>query len=553
VSEKPFIPFRKRSLRKQFLTIGILNAVLIFSSLLTLWFAIGQQSNDALLVNLAGRQRMLTQRIAKNCLILSKPSLNAIHDDAKIALDEALMLYEDTLLMFYEGGTTLLNNQITEANAVEGHNQALENLLVEWSQFKSDTQSFALSPDDVQLEALLMSSEGMLSDSDNIVSELQLDAEAHLRRVRVIALGIGFLEILLLGIFLFNMENAVLKPFKRLVSTLDRIGTGELLKFEKKEQFSEWEITQKHIVDMNQRLIQATSALNLMNEELENMVTLRTEALNQKIYELQKTYDKLIESEKQASLGSLVAGVAHEVNTPLGVCVTAASHLNEIDRSLIEKLETGRLSKTDLEEYLEISREISEIIFNNINRAAEIIQNFKKIAVDQSDDRFDHFYIDDYVNDVLFSLKHILKHRDCTIQNNIEHISVFSDPGAFGQIYTNFIMNTLQHGYGERDSIDIQLNGHFDPVERQLILSYQDRGKGIDPSNLKRIFEPFYTTNRKGGGSGLGLNVVYQIVVNKLQGDIQCFSEVEKYTKFEIVLPEKSIIGKRLQGGESLG
>ena len=550
VHRKALILSSRQSLRSRLIAIGLLNAILIFLSLITLWFAIGQQSNDALLVNLAGRQRMLTQRIAKNCLILENDDLDTYHASASEALYEALDLYEGTLQMFYRGGSTLLNDEKEESAPVEGHDRALENLLVEWRVFRSDVETFADTPSAVSMTSLLMQSEKMLNDSDDIVSELQLDAESHLQSVQLIALSIGFLEIILFIFFLFNMENAVLKPFRRFEKTLDQIGIGEIDDLTQHERYIEWERIQKHVLNMNERLYQTKMALNTMNEELESMVDQRTEALNEKIKELQRTYDKLIESEKQASLGGLVAGVAHEVNTPLGVCITAASQLSESDRQLIRKIESGQLTKSELRDYLETSKEISEIILNNINRAADIIHNFKKIAVDQSDVRYDHFYIDDYIGDVLFSLKHILKHKTCDIKNEVPHIRIYSDPGAFGQIYTNLIMNTVQHAYGPDEPIRILLTGYPVKSDETIVLIYEDYGIGIPPESLGRIFEPFYTTNRKGGGSGLGLNVVYQIVVNKLGGEIECISEVGVFTRFKITFTKSALTKAIVIGGE---
>jgi len=246
--------------------------------------------------------------------------------------------------------------------------------------------------------------------------------------------------------------------------------------------------------------------------------------------------DQLIQAEKLASLGGLVAGVAHEINTPVGIAVTASSHLRERYLELKTDYDAGSLKRSTLEQFLEVSDQATRILETNLRRASELIQSFKQIAVDQSAAQPRELLLRQYLDEVLLSLRPRLKkvahrvHLECPAD-----VRVFTEPGSIAQVLTNLVMNSLAHAYepGEAGTIRIRV----DTEEHGIRLVYSDDGMGIAEEALKNIFDPFFTTKRGRGGSGLGLHIVYNIVTNSLSGTIRCTSEPGRGTSFEIRIP----------------
>ena len=248
--------------------------------------------------------------------------------------------------------------------------------------------------------------------------------------------------------------------------------------------------------------------------------------------------EQLLVAEKLASLGGLVAGVAHEINTPIGIGVTAASHLREQTAEVAAAMASGALKKSMLDGYLKTAETSSQMLLANLQRAAELIQGFKQVAVDQSSDEFRSFYVDEYVNDVLISLAPKLKGQPYAVTTDIEPgICVLSHPGSWSQVLTNLIMNSLMHAFEGRDTGTMHIACRREG--ERLILTYDDDGVGISETHLKRIYDPFFTTKRGRGGSGLGLNVVYNIISQALAGKVQCVSAPGEGVHFTFDLPYK--------------
>lgn len=259
-----------------------------------------------------------------------------------------------------------------------------------------------------------------------------------------------------------------------------------------------------------------SDSINLMSKKRHEA----EQALLNQAEELRKTQQELVEAEKMSSLGSLVSGVAHEVNTPLGVCVTAASHLRERLKEVNEKIESGTLSKTEFSDFMTETDTSCDMLLNNMQRAAELISSFKRVAVDQSTEELRNLKVSDYFHEVLKSLYHSIKATpiqvDITATENEPEI--YSDPGALAQIFTNLVMNSMIHGFdngnrGGNISISIEYGD-------QITIHYQDTGAGMPEEVQKKVFDPFYTTNRTRGGSGLGMHIVYNLVVHRLKGQI---------------------------------
>lgn len=282
-----------------------------------------------------------------------------------------------------------------------------------------------------------------------------------------------------------------------------------------------------------------------LNDQLEEKVNIRTAALtdsNQQITntleELKRTQQTLVESEKMASLGGLVAGVAHEINTPIGISVTAASFLQEEINHLSEKLSSNTLSRSYVEELIERLGESGRLLNNNLKRAADLISSFKQVAVDQSSEACYSFKLEENLRQVVTSLKHKLKQSRCNLFIDCpEELSIYSFPGSFAQIYSNLIINSIIHGFdgwdGKREIyIDIQLH------DQTLTIDYRDTGKGIPDNIAERVFDPFVTSKRGSGGSGLGTHIVYNIVNQLFKGDIQYIAG-ESGAHFKLSIPYK--------------
>jgi signal transduction histidine kinase len=268
--------------------------------------------------------------------------------------------------------------------------------------------------------------------------------------------------------------------------------------------------------------------------ELEKTVNNRTKDLQTTLEDLQVTQKQLVESEKMAALGGLVAGVAHEINTPVGVSVTATSHLEQKTKEIMNILLENRMKKSDLVSYLKMANESTEIISKNLKRASELVKSFKLVAVDQSTAVKREFNFKDYLNEVILSLGPQLKrHKHQIYIDCPDQLVLYSDPGVFSQIFTNLIMNSITHGFEPNQKGIINIRIHRSSV---LLIEYRDNGIGMSNEIKERMFEPFFTTNRAGGGTGLGMHIVYNLVTQSLGGTIECESEPGNGTVFLITI-----------------
>lgn len=285
----------------------------------------------------------------------------------------------------------------------------------------------------------------------------------------------------------------------------------------------------------------ASSELNEVADAFNDMVVnldARYSELQQTLLTLQSTQEQLVQSEKMSALGKLVAGVAHEINTPVGIGVTAVSYLDQRTKDFAELYGQSRMKKSDLESYLKSAQESTAIIQSNLQRASELIKSFKQVSIDQSNEVKRTFNLHEYINDIVRSLQPTIKKTRQRISVLGERdLQITSYPGPISQIVTNLVMNSLVHAYDPNDEGDIVLR-----IERQsesLVFQYADDGKGMAKETADNIFEPFFTTNRSRGGTGLGMNIVYNLVTQQFGGTIQCFSTPGKGTTFIIEIPFK--------------
>jgi len=297
---------------------------------------------------------------------------------------------------------------------------------------------------------------------------------------------------------------------------------------------------------------QAEQALQKLNEELERRVLERTRelqeanaALETSLETLRRAQAQLIQSETLAALGGLVAGVSHEISTPIGLGVTAASHLQDQAQLLKRDFDTGRMTKSEFLQFLDLTLESSQIILRNMQQASEQIQGFKHIAVDQSSGAKRRFLLKAYLDEVLLSLHPKLKKTRHTVTIHCpESLELESYPGAFSQIFTNLIMNTLVHGFVGIEQGEIVC--YITTQEQQVVMEFHDNGVGIAPEHLSKIFDPFFTTAREQGGSGLGLNIIRNLVEHRLGGTIRCESCIGAGTTFVITFPLQTEMSENL-------
>lgn len=269
---------------------------------------------------------------------------------------------------------------------------------------------------------------------------------------------------------------------------------------------------------------------------LDELVNERTNELTEALENLKTTQGQLIESEKMAALGQLVAGISHEINTPAGVSITAASFLEQKTKEIRKVYEDGKMKRDDFLEYIDVCSESSRIILSNLLRSSDLIRSFKQVAVDQSNVEKRRFNVKEYIEQILLSLMPKLKLTKHSVKINCdEDLVIVSFPGAIAQVVTNFIMNSLMHAYDEGVEGNMLLD--IRKAKDKIVFKYSDDGKGIKKEFLSKIFDPFFTTKRGSGGTGLGLNIVYNIVTQKLDGSIKCISEVGEGTTFIIELP----------------
>ena len=289
-------------------------------------------------------------------------------------------------------------------------------------------------------------------------------------------------------------------------------------------------------------MLSAQVAISIDNaylyNNLEQKVAERTLELSEALAHLKATQAQLIESEKMASLGNLVAGVAHEINTPLGIGITAASTLEYKTQEAATAYENKQLKGSTLKTYFDSALRSSRLISNNLERAGELVQSFKQVAVDQTHLDRRRFMVKKYIADTLINLAPHLKKNQHQIQvSGDEQVEINSYPGAFSQIITNLVMNSIKHAYPTQETGHLSFDLRRE-LER-LIIEYKDDGCGIPQENLGKIFEPFFTTVRAQGGTGLGLHIVYNLVTQKLKGTIRCESEIGVGTTFILDLPLK--------------
>lgn len=277
---------------------------------------------------------------------------------------------------------------------------------------------------------------------------------------------------------------------------------------------------------------------------LERTVAERTAQLTQAkesaetaLQQLQSAQIELVAREKMASLGQLVAGVAHEINTPVGVALTASSYLRERNEELSRALAANELRRGDLVEFATQTSRATQIIGQNLARAADLVRNFKQVSVDRSKDDRRHFDLAQNLKALVGSLEITWKRRPVSlILECADGIQLDSYPGALGQVIGNLIQNALLHAFPAQLAGTMRLNAQVNS-SGVVVIQFEDDGAGIAEQERARVFEPFYTTRRAQGGSGLGLHIAYNLVTVQLGGRITVEAAPGRGTRFTLVMP----------------
>lgn len=247
---------------------------------------------------------------------------------------------------------------------------------------------------------------------------------------------------------------------------------------------------------------------------------------------------QLIESERMASLGGLVAGITHDVNTPLGVGVTAASFLQERIEKLQEAFEDKSITQTQMLNFIDEATQTTQLLMNNLNRASDLIASFKQVAVDQTSEAERNLNLSQYLHEIIQSLKPSFKHAHHEISVECDpDLTILCAPGAIAQIITNLVMNSVTHGFEHKVNGNIAIN--VKTVKDDIVIDYSDDGSGLLPEHLDSLFDAFFTTKRARGGSGLGTHIVYNLVTQTLNGQIEAASEPGKGLQYTIRFPKR--------------
>ncbi|HYG90000.1 MAG TPA: PAS domain-containing protein [Azospirillum sp.] len=279
------------------------------------------------------------------------------------------------------------------------------------------------------------------------------------------------------------------------------------------------------MLDTTERAL-AAAALRAAKEEAEHALA-----------ELRAAQDSLVQSEKMASLGALVAGVAHEINGPVGVALTTASHIAGRTEDLRRQLHGGTITRSALAGYLDEACEASHLLVTNTERIAALVQMFKQVSADQTGDERRTFYLRDYIEDVLLSLHMQIGPSGHQVTMSCpDALQVESYPGAFARVLTHLVRNALQHAFRPEQNGRIVIT--VEPVGEDWIkVRHADDGRGIDAADLPKVFDPFFTTARHAGGVGLGLHIAYNLTTQTLGGQLLVESRVGEGTAFTLRIP----------------
>jgi signal transduction histidine kinase len=276
----------------------------------------------------------------------------------------------------------------------------------------------------------------------------------------------------------------------------------------------------------------------LEKREAENELRAAKDRAETALHELGEAQQNLIDAERLAALGGLVAGVAHEINNPVGISLTVASSFARRSDNFEAQLRSGTtLRRSQLEEFVGTSRDAAHQLTANLQRAAELIQSFKQVAVDRSHAERRQFDLAEATDQIIASLRPVLRRSQISVTVEVPSgLIVDGYPGSYGQILTNLFLNAATHAFADAKSGEIAISGRRRGAE-EVEIQFSDNGAGMSPDVQRQAFDPFFTTRRNEGGTGLGLHIVYNLVTQQLGGRMMLQSRLGHGTTFRIIMP----------------
>jgi signal transduction histidine kinase len=375
--------------------------------------------------------------------------------------------------------------------------------------------------------------------------------EHFIAKLIFVAIAFFIVGLLCFTILAVHINKKINQPITTLVNSIKMISQKKYFSHRiDKLSFTELDLLARSInilLDRIEKHIEKQNNIHQhaleQNANLSEKVNARTDALKQSNQELLSNLEKLhqfqgqlVETEKMASLGDMVAGIAHEINTPIGLGVTASSLLADRLQQIKQSFEDQTLKSSQLKKFLNESEENIDITYRNLERAAKLISSFKQVAIDQSNTDIRQFNVKELLEEVTLTLKERITKSNIKITIDCpKNLIIESSPGPISQIIINLIMNSIIHGFEHRHQGVITILIRY--LSEQLFITYKDDGVGIDETIKARIFDPFTTTKRGSGGSGLGLHLVFNLVTQALHGHIDFESSTAHGTAFNITFP----------------
>lgn len=547
--------FNHLSLRKRFLLSPLLSLILIAA--LTLAFVLESQQQSVLLTRVAKKDMAafdqyfnIFSEVSKQHMALYSLLSRAAKLDEETLYDESkrrLTAIRNAVLQLEQISEALL---IHQANTSQGAQDLHSQLLAQTQAYqRSAASAVEISTVNLTLAAdrLNLANDAfvMMNNTFNKVLDAQrqgIDAEitGQVSRskfnVSIIGLSMCLAALLIVGLSML-LARLLARAIETQVHLLTELGSqagGADCASQGMHEVSKLSAVIASFQTILLRLKNSEHTLSLANEELRNEVVLRKQV--EEDLRLSEKVVRKTSEEKMAALGTLVAGVAHEINTPMGIGVTAASSLHDEVGHLRMLYNENSMSKEDLEDFLSASDQTARILLHNLERAADLVHRFKQVAVDQSSEAMRSIHLLSFLNDTLMNLEP--KIRQTQLQYTIDchaDIALDSYPGALSQIMTNLVMNAIMHAYHDGQAGLLTIKAEI--VEEQVKLEFSDDGVGIPENIIDQIFNPFFTTKRGAGGSGLGLHIVYNLMVQTLNGSIRCHSKHGEGSTFTLLWP----------------
>jgi signal transduction histidine kinase len=356
---------------------------------------------------------------------------------------------------------------------------------------------------------------------------------------RVLSIAVIFLGIILTAGVLIALSIRL--PLQQIMTSMRAITLGE---YEREVQG----LGARDEVGAMARAVEVFRENAIAKRKTEDELRAAKEKAESALLELNAAQQNLIDAERLAALGGLVAGVAHEVNNPIGISLTVASSFSRRAEMFEAELKSdGRLRRSQLEDFVRSSKDASQQLVANLHRAGELIQSFKQVAVDRSQAECRQFSLSESTDQIIASLRPVLKRAPITLTLDVpDGLVINGYPGSYGQILTNLFLNAVNHAFADGRSGTISISARPRGQE-DIEIIFADDGAGMTPDVQRQAFDPFFTTRRNEGGTGLGLHIVYNLVTQQLGGRMMLESRLGQGTTFRIIMPRTARVGSAEQ------